>query len=156
MHVNNLLCEGNESGLFVTCWMGIITLSTGELKFANAGHTPPLILHQNKIEYLTTKPNLMLAGMDGVPYVCHQISLDKNDRIFVYTDGVTEATNADEELYGEERLLAVMKTTTGLSTREILTAVKNDINAFVKDSPQFDDITMLEMAYKGRADEDRN
>ncbi len=156
MHVNNLLCEGNESGLFVTCWMGIITLSTGELKFANAGHTPPLILHQNKIEYLTTKPNLMLAGMDGVPYVCHQISLDKNDRIFVYTDGVTEATNADEELYGEERLLAVMKTTTGLSSREILTAVKNDINAFVKDSPQFDDITMLEMAYKGRADEDRN
>ena len=149
-HVNNILCEGNESGLFVTCWMGILTLSTGELNFANAGHTAPLIMQKGEIKYLTTKPNLMLAGMEGMPYTKHSITLNKNDRLFIYTDGITEATNADNELYGEGRLLEMIKKINSKSSREILDSIQNDINDFVKDAPQFDDITMLEMAYKGR------
>ena len=148
-HVNSILCEGNESGLFVTCWLGIFTISTGELKFANAGHNSPLILQKGEIRYLTTKPNLMLAGMDGIQYTTHQIKLEKGDRLFVYTDGVTEATNAENELYGEERLLQIMKTTDKKTPREVLELVRNDINAFVKDAPQFDDITMLEMYFLG-------
>ena len=149
-HVNKLLCEGNESGLFVTCWMGILTLSTGVLDFANAGHAAPLICHSGKIEYLSTKPNLMLAGMEGVKYQKHTITLEKEDRLFVYTDGVTEATNASEELYGEERLLNVLTQLTEKTSREILDCVRKDIDDFVKDAPQFDDITMLEMSFKGR------
>ena len=91
----------------------------------------------------------MLAGMDGIQYTTHQIKLEKGDRLFVYTDGVTEATNAENELYGEERLLQIMKTTDNKTPREVLELVRNDINAFVKDAPQFDDITMLEMYFLG-------
>ena len=149
-HVNNILCEGNESGLFVTCWLGIITLSTGELKFANAGHNAPLIYQNGEIKYLTTKPNLMLAGMDGIPYTTHSTKLTKDERLFIYTDGVTEATNLQNELYGEERLLTVMKGATDKTPREVLDLVRNDINEFVDEAPQFDDITMLEMVFKGR------
>ena len=148
-HVNTILCEGNESGLFVTCWLGILTLSTGELKFANAGHNAPLITQNGEIKYLTTKPNLMLAGMDGIPYTTHSIKLTKGDQLFIYTDGVTEATNVTNELYGENRLLTVMKSGIGKAPRDVLDIVRNDINSFVQDAPQFDDITMLELSYLG-------
>lgn len=149
--VNSILCEGNESGLFVTCWMAILTLSTGQLCFANAGHTAPIIFHENEVKYLTTKPNLMLAGMDGIKYTNYNITLNAGDRIFIYTDGVTEAMDSAQNLYGEERLLNLLKIKTGLSSKEILDVVKKDINDFVKDAQQFDDITMLEMAYKSNS-----
>ena len=148
--VNSILCEGNESGLFVTCWMGILTLSTGELNFANAGHTAPLIKTDGEIKYLSTKPNLMLAAMDGIPYVEHSIKMERGDRLFIYTDGITEATNEYDELYGEKRLLRILKSVQdkGKSSRDILDIVRNDLNDFVLDAPQFDDITMLAMSYK--------
>ena len=149
-HVNNILCEGNESGLFVTCWLGILTLSTGDLKVANAGHNAPIIIQGGEIKYLTTKPNLMLAGMAGIPYTTHSTKLEKGDQLFIYTDGVTEATNMYNELYGENRLLTVMKAGIGKTPRDVLDIVRDDINYFVQDAPQFDDITMLEMMYKGR------
>ena len=144
------MCEGNESGLFVTCWLGILTLSTGELKFANAGHNAPIIAQKGEIKYLTTKPNLMLAGMDGIPYTTHSTILAPGDRLFIYTDGVTEATNSANELYGENRLITVMKYAIDKSSREVLDIVRTDIDEFVDDAPQFDDITMLEMAYLGK------
>lgn len=149
-HVNSILCEGNESGLFVTCWLGIITLSTGEMKFANAGHNAPLIMQNGEVKYLTTKPNLMLAGMDGIPYTTYTTSFSKGDRLFVFTDGVTEATNAHNDLYGEERLLSVVKGIGQKKPREVLDIIREDINIFVKDASQFDDITMLEMIFNGR------
>ena len=149
-HVNRILCEGNESGLFVTCWMGILTLSTGELKFANAGHNAPLIMQGGAIRYLTTKPNLMLAGMDGVPYTTHSVMMEKGDHLFVYTDGVTEATNLQNELYGENRLITVMKYAVGKPSRDVLDIIRTDIDEFVNGAPQFDDITMLEMSYLGK------
>ena len=92
----------------------------------------------------------MLAGMDGIPYTTHITTLSKGDRLFVYTDGVTEATNLQNELYGEDRLLTVMKGATGKTPHEVLDLVRNDINEFVDEAPQFDDITMLEMVFKGR------
>ena len=148
-HVNTILCEGNESGLFVTCWMGILTLSTGELKFANAGHNSPIIIQNGEVKYLTTKPNLMLAGMEGIPYTTHSATLAKGDQLFIYTDGVTEATNVVNELYGENRLLTVMKSGIGKTPRDVLDIIRDDINNFVQDAPQFDDITMLEMSFLG-------
>ena len=149
-HVNKILCESNESGLFVTCWMAILTLSTGELNFANAGHNAPIIKNGGELKYLSTKPNLMLAAMDGIPYTNYTIKLAKGDRLFVYTDGITEATNDYDELYGEERLLKILKSVqdTGKNSRDILDIVRNDLNDFVLEAPQFDDITMLCMIYK--------
>ncbi|MBP5464210.1 MAG: SpoIIE family protein phosphatase, partial [Treponema sp.] len=146
--VNDQLCEGNDAGLFVTCWMGILTISTGELVFANAGHTSPVIFHEGRVEYLTVKPNLMLAGMQGMKYKEHRTRLAPGDRIFVYTDGVTEATNAANELYGENRLILCMANKRTLSAKELLEAVRDDVNQFVGSAPQFDDITMLELSIK--------
>jgi len=146
--VNNQLCEGNDAGLFVTCWLGILTLKTGELVFANAGHAAPVIKKGDKAEYLSTKPNLMLAGMEGMTYQNHTITLSRGERLFVYTDGITEATNKDKELYGEERLLNALQNVKSLSAKEILKEVRRDIDSFVGDSPQFDDITMLECSLK--------
>ena len=146
--VNNQLCEGNDAGLFVTCWAGLLTLSTGELVFANAGHTAPVIKHDGTAEFLVSKPNLMLAGMEGMSYKDYSITLKAGDRLFVYTDGITEAMNAQNELYGEERLLKALSKSSGLSSKEILSEVRKDIDRFVGDAPQFDDITMLEFSLK--------
>lgn len=147
--VNNELCEGNDAGLFVTCWMGILTLSTGELRFVNAGHTYPILRHENIVEFLKSKPDLMLAGMEGMRYTEHFITLGKGDRLFVYTDGVTEATDANEQLYGEERLINFMRGTQIVDVRQSLADIRSDIDAFVAGAPQFDDITMLELLLKG-------
>lgn len=146
--VNNELCEGNDAGLFVTCWMGILTISTGELKFVNAGHTFPILHHANSVEFLKSKPDLMLAGMEGMRYNEHSVTLEKGDRLFVYTDGVTEATNAHEELYGEERLISFLRKTETADIHKLLAEVRGDIDAFVDGVPQFDDITMLELLLK--------
>ena len=146
--VNNQLCEGNDAGLFVTCWMGILTLSTGELRFANAGHTLPVMYQNGDLDFLSSKPNLMLAGMEGMPYAEHRTTLHPGDRLFVYTDGVTEATNAANELYGEARLLAALREAGPLTPRELLAEVRQHIDAFVAGAPQFDDITMLELLLK--------
>jgi sigma-B regulation protein RsbU (phosphoserine phosphatase) len=128
--------------------MGILTISTGELVFATAGHTAPVILHGDKVEYLTVKPNLMLAGMPGMKYKDHNTKLALGDRIFVYTDGVTEATNAGNELFGDDRLILSMADKKDLSPKELLEAIRTDVNRFVGDAPQFDDITMLVLSLK--------
>ena len=146
--VNDILCDGNESGLFVTCWLGILTISTGNLQFANAGHAQPVFFHENDFKFLDTKPNLMLGAMSGMPYKNHSLTMQKGDRIFVYTDGVTEAADSSNKLYGEDRLLSVLKMTLGMSSKEILSFVRDDIEGFVNGAAQFDDITMLEMAVK--------
>jgi len=146
--VNDILCEGNATSLFVTCWLGILTISTGELQFANAGHAHPVILHNNEYSFLESKPNLMLGAMSGMPYKNHDYKMDDGDRLFLYTDGVTEASNSQNELYGDERLLKVLNSTKGMHSKEILSFVRDDIEGFVNGAPQFDDITMLEMAVK--------
>ena len=92
----------------------------------------------------------MLAAMDGIPYVNHSLKMEKGDKLFIYTDGITEATNEYDELYGEDRLLHVFKSISdkGNAPRDVLGIVRNDLDDFVLDAPQFDDITMLAMAYK--------
>ena len=148
--VNNELCEGNDAGLFVTCWMGVLTLSTGELRFVNAGHTFPILRHENIVEFLKSKPDLMLAGMEGMSYHEHFIMLGRGDRLFIYTDGVTEATDADNQLYGEERLISFLRKSEIKDVRQSLADVRSDIDAFVGGVPQFDDITMLELVLKDK------
>ncbi|WP_407426370.1 SpoIIE family protein phosphatase [Treponema sp.] len=149
-HVNNILCEGNDSGLFVTCWMAFLELSTGKIHFSNAGHTPPVLLKDGKVSYLEVKPNLMLAAMPSVKYTDYELEINADDRLFIYTDGVTEASNSQNELYGGERLLNVLNKSTGLSSKEVISFVRKDIDSFVQNAPQFDDITMLEMVLKAK------
>jgi len=149
--VNNMLCDGNKLGLFVTAWFGILDLTNGHLEFVNAGHNPPL-LYSNKtgnFDYLRTKPNLLLAWKENVNYVKNEIQLDAGDRLFLYTDGVTEATNVDNKLYGEKRLQEFLNDNIELNVEDTINEVKKDIDRFVGNAEQFDDITMLELDYKG-------
>ena len=149
-HVNNTLCEGNESGLFVTCWMGILELSTGKLTFANAGHTSPVLEKDGQISYIPTTPHLMLAALAGISYKNNEITLAPGDKLFLYTDGVTEASDKNNNLYGEERLLAALKKdeVKTLNPKELLNFVNDDVECFVDGAAQFDDITMLGMVFK--------
>ena len=146
---NEKLCENNESGMFVTAWMGILDLTTGNMQFANAGHNPPILKRANgAFEYLKTRAGFVLAGMEGIRYRAGELTLYPGDRLFLYTDGVTEATNTESKLYGEERLLDFMNRNSGVKATLVLPALKADIDAFVGEAPQFDDITMLMFDYK--------
>jgi sigma-B regulation protein RsbU (phosphoserine phosphatase) len=146
---NEKLCENNESGMFVTAWMGILDITTGKLQFANAGHNPPLLKRANgDFEYLKTRAGFVLAGMEGMRYRVGELMIYPGDRLFLYTDGVPEATNAENKLYGEDRLLAFMNRNALAEATEFLPALKADIDEFVGDAPQFDDITMLMFDYK--------
>lgn len=142
--VNTLLCENNEAGMFVTAWMGILDLETGLVRFVNAGHNPPVIRRKNgSYEYLKCKSNFVLAGMEGVRYKEQQLQLEKGDEIYLYTDGVTEAHDADNQLFGEDRLLESLNCSANMSVDDICKKVKADVDGFVGDAEQFDDITMM-------------
>ena len=146
---NEKLCENNESGMFVTAWMGILDLKTGNLQFANAGHNPPLLKRADgSFAYLKTRAGFVLAGMEGVRYRVAELTLAPGDRLFLYTDGVPEATNADNKLYGEDRLLDFMNQNSTVEAKALLQRLKANIDEFVGDAPQFDDITMLLLDYK--------
>ena len=146
---NEKLCENNEAGMFVTAWMGILDITTGNMQFANAGHNPPLLKRANgDFAYLKTRAGFVLAGMEGVRYRVGELTLSSGDRLFLYTDGVPEATNAENTLYGEDRLLAFMNQNAAVDAVTLLPALKANIDEFVGDAPQFDDITMLMFDYK--------
>lgn len=146
---NEKLCENNEADMFVTAWMGILDLQTGKMKYANVGHNPPLLKRADgSFEYLRSRAGFVLAGIEGFRYRVNELQLNAGDRLFLYTDGVPEATNANSELYGEDRLLAFMNQNTTVKATELLPALKADIDEFVGEAPQFDDITMLMFDYK--------
>ncbi len=146
---NTSLCENNEAGMFVTAWLGILDLSTGLLKFANAGHNPPLICKENKrFEYLKARSGMILAGMEGIRYRKNEIRLSPGDRIYLYTDGVTEAATTDNALYGEQRLLNFVNSVGNVNPKELCERIEEDVNLFAGDAPQFDDITMLGLTYR--------
>ena len=146
---NEKLCENNESGMFVTAWMGILDTTTGVLQFANAGHNPPLLKRvDGSFEYLKTRAGFVLAGMDGINYRVGELTLGAGDRLFLYTDGVTEATNIENKLYGEDRLIEYMTENSNVKALDLLLMLKSNIDEFVGEAPQFDDITMLMFDYK--------
>ena len=148
---NENLCSGNDAEMFVTVWIGILDITTGEMNCANAGHEFPAICRADgSYELIRDKHGLVLAGMLGVKYTEYNLKLNKGDKLFVYTDGVPEATDAENELYGTDRMLSVLNNHKGVSPQELLSAVLNDIDAFVKDAPQFDDITMLSLMMRNR------
>ena len=148
---NNQLCEGNEAGLFVTAWLGILDLNTGVVTAANAGHEFPAVRQPGKnFELVQDKHGLVLAGMEGMTYTDYQIKLEKGATLFVYTDGVPEATNANNELFEFERTVQALNVNPAAEPKELLGIVRTEVDKFVGDAPQFDDLTMLAVRYKGR------
>ncbi len=147
---NEQLCESNDAGMFVTAFMGILNLVTGELICVNAGHNPPCLRRVGgDFEYLKLRPGFVLAGMEGIRYKEMSITLEKGDMLYLYTDGVTEATDQDGELFSEPRLLESLNRHKDDTLSVLLSGVKTDIDGFVKEAPQFDDITMLALTFRG-------
>ncbi|MBR3629132.1 MAG: PP2C family protein-serine/threonine phosphatase [Oscillospiraceae bacterium] len=149
-HVNEQLCEGNEAELFVTVWLAIVEISTGKGLAANAGHEHPALRHSDgKFEMVKYRHSPAVATMEGMRFKEHDFQLLPGDTLFVYTDGVPEATNAEDELFGEERLVAALNANPSALPKELLTNVRAAVDAFVGDAPQFDDLTMLGFTYYG-------
>lgn len=148
--VNNKLCENNQAEMFVTVWIGLLEISTGVMRCANAGHEYPAICKRGgSYELLKDKHGFVLGGMEHVHQHEYEVQLAPGDRVFLYTDGVVEATDASEELYGSDRMVAALNTAAGETPEKTLAAVQRDVDAFVGDAPQFDDLTMLCLHYRG-------
>ncbi len=149
--VNRLLCESNSGELFVTAFEGVIDIVTGEFRYVNAGHEMPFICKKGeKYKPFKIRPGFVLAGMEGMKYKEGSLILEPGDKIFQYTDGVTEATDINNQLYGMERLEKVLGDNADKSVSELLPAIKADIDKFIGTAPQFDDITMLCCEFKKR------
>ncbi len=148
--VNRQLCENNDASMFVTVWFGILDLSTGKVTAVNAGHEKPLLKRKGgDFEFLRDKHGLMLAAMETSKYTEYEIQLNPGDQLFLYTDGLLEATDASETLYGEERALVSLNSHKDEGLAQFLTNVRKDVDAFVGSAPQFDDLTMLILNYYG-------
>ena len=148
--VNNILCASNSEEMFITAFEGVLNLKTGELRYVNAGHETPFICRKNGVyEPFKVKSGFVLAGMDGIRYKSGSVQLEPGDKIFEYSDGVPEAVNANNEQYGMKRLAAVLARESQKTPAELLPAIKADLDAFVKEAEQFDDITMLCVQFNG-------
>ena len=150
--VNNQLCENNEAEMFVTVWLGVYEISTGRLTAANAGHEYPAIRRAGgQFELFKDRHGFVLAGMENARYREYELEIGIGDTLFVYTDGVAEATDGTNTLYGTDRMLAALNQNRALEPERLLHQVKADIDRFVGAAPQFDDITMLALQRKGNA-----
>ncbi len=150
--MNHSLCEGNDTGYFVTAWMGVLNLETGELHYANAGHTPPLLRQKDgTFHYVKNRPGLVLGAMDGMKYKLGTMHMDPGDRLFLYTDGVTETMNEANELYGPDRLADYLTQHGGDDIYDLLLNLRQELADFAGTAAQFDDITMLLMEFRKAA-----
>ena len=149
-NVNNQLLESNEEEFFVTVWLAVIDLKTGKGVSVNAGHEHPVLRRAGgEYELIKYRHSPVVAAMEDIPFKEREFELHSGDSIFVYTDGVAEATSSDLELYGTDRLLEALNKNPEAKPKEILESVKNSIDDFVAGAEQFDDITMLSFIYEG-------
>ena len=153
--VNNQLCEGNDADLFVTVWLGILELSTGKVTASNAGHEYPAIKRADgKYELFKTKQSPAVATMDGMRFRVSEFELKHGDCLYIYTDGVPEATNIHDELYGTDRMLEALDGTSGMSAEDVLHTMRKSVMDFTGEAPQFDDVTMLYLKFMGGKSEE--
>ena len=147
---NEAICSKNPEDMFVTVWIGILELSTGKFTAANAGHEYPTIRQPDGGFILYKDPHgLVVGGMDGVKYKNYELQMEPGSKLFVYTDGVPEATDAENRLFGTDRMLEALNRQPDAAPEQILKNVREAVDSFVKDAEQFDDLTMLCVEYKG-------
>ena len=146
---NEALCSNNQVEMFVTIWLGILEISTGKIIAANAGHEYPALMKDGKFALLKDKHGFVIGGMDGVRYKEYEIDLKPGDKLFVYTDGVPEATDSSNNMFGTERMITALNQDPGASPEKLLHNVRSAVDGFVKEAEQFDDLTMLCIEYKG-------
>ncbi|MBQ0065941.1 MAG: SpoIIE family protein phosphatase, partial [Firmicutes bacterium] len=147
---NEDLCQNNDADMFVTAWVGSLNLENGELSFVNAGHNYPVLCRNGLNEFLKSKVNFVLAGMDGVKYKTQTFQMIPGDTLILYTDGVTEAMNEQNVLFGDDRLLqALNQQGADFDTKTRCNALRESIKDFVQDAEQSDDITIMSLFYKG-------
>jgi sigma-B regulation protein RsbU (phosphoserine phosphatase) len=147
---NDELCVNNESCMFVTIFLGLLDLRTGEFIYANAGHNPPVLKRRSgELETLSDRHGPVAGAMEEIPYGESRISLDPGDLLFLYTDGVTEATNTDNELFSLDRLSHFLAGRSLKGPETTVRLVIADVHEFEGEAPQFDDITALSVVYAG-------
>jgi sigma-B regulation protein RsbU (phosphoserine phosphatase) len=146
--VNEMLCEGNETGMFVTAFMGYLDINTGRFRYVNAGHTPPILITDGKCRVIGVKPGFVLAGMDGIRYKEDELAMRTGDALFLYTDGITEAVNPQEALFGQSRLTEAVDKVADSPLKDFTDEIKSEIDHFADGAEQADDITMLVLRYK--------
>jgi sigma-B regulation protein RsbU (phosphoserine phosphatase) len=150
---NEAICPSNEAEMFVTVWIGMLELSTGKLTCANAGHEYPVFKRPGgRFELYKDKHGIVVGGMEGVKYKDYEVQLYPGSKIFVYTDGVPEATNSETVLYGVERMTEAINKLTEKNPEGVLVGMREAVDDFVKEAEQFDDLTMLCLEYKGNVD----
>ena len=148
---NKAVCEKNKTKMFLTVWLGVLEISTGKLTAANAGHSyPALMKPDGRFELYKEKHGMVVGMMNMSKYKEYELTLEPGTKLFQYTDGVNEATNAENKLFGTDRMLEALNEDTSASPEQLLTNVRKAVDGFVMDAEQFDDLTMLCLEYKGR------
>ena len=141
---NTQICKNNDEKMFVTVWLGVLEISTGKITAANAGHEYPMIRKADgNFELFKDKHSFVIGGLEGMKYKEYELTLEKGGTLFLYTDGVAEATNADNKLFGTDRMIEVLNKTPDASPKDLLASMKQQVDEFVGEAPQFDDLTML-------------
>ena len=141
----------NDEGMFVTLWLGILEISTGKIIASNAGHEYPVLRRaEGKFELYKDKHDIVIGWMEGLEYEEYTLMLHPGDRLFLYTDGVPEATDAENRMFGNERMVDALNSDPDATPRQLLINVREAVRGFVKDAEQFDDLTMLCIEYKGK------
>ena len=150
---NDMISRHNPEEMFVTVWAGILEISTGKLTAANAGHEYPVIRHGNgRFELLKDKHGFVVGGMGGMKYEEYELQLEPDSRLFLYTDGVPEATDPDDQLFGTERMMEALNQLSETDARSVLEGVRKAVDEFTAGAEQFDDLTMLCLEYRGNGE----
>ena len=148
--VNDQICTNNREEMFVTVWFGILETTTGKITAANAGHEYPAVIQTDgRFDLIKDKHGFIVGGMENIHYKEYEMTLKPGSKLFVYTDGVPEATNASNEMFGTDRMLDALNQDPAASPQMILRHVREAVDDFVKGAEQFDDITMMCVEYKG-------
>ena len=158
INANDKLCDGNDTEMFLTAWMGFLETDTGLVRFINAGHNRPVLIRDGKASFVDQKVNMILAMTEDVPYTEQCVKLAPGDILYLYTDGVTEASKADESRFGNDRLLQLLSDDFGTgeaACRKICESVRQSIDLFAEGEPQFDDITQLCLYYAGNRPQEK-
>ena len=147
---NEAICDNNDEEMFVTVWLGILEISTGRLTAANAGHEYPAIKKRDgRFELLRDRHGIVIGGIEGTQYDEYEIMLEPHDKVFIYTDGVPEAKDADDNMFGMKRMLQALNAEPDAEPDRLLENVSDAVREFVQDAEQFDDLTMLCLEYEG-------